>query len=379
MKNKLFTFILTLYLICSCLFIFIACEPSGSEIDATLYRLTLSSNIVLDGEQKEQLKATYGYGEPSATVKKGDRDQDEIEQLKKAGATDDEINKVGVRQSNGSYFFFDQDPIYLEAPIIKGYKLMGFYNKANNQLVLNPILQNIDGGMYLPRYNMDSKNVEIEARYQKWTYTISFDTMEEGDVNPNNISSYCYIDEPTLTLKPATTENTHKTFIGWVYQDFHSNTGSQADWIALEKSGNDFKLPSDYYEEYMRIGAVWDVDKLTIRFAFERYIDPETSEPLTFADACEKISVQGNIATVNGEPVKSDSPDDRTPIFENSELKIEYGSWLAIFPTATTQYNIWYCEVNGEIKNLCLDYFSFSEREISQDVTIKFILTDKPA
>ncbi|MCQ2399139.1 MAG: helix-turn-helix domain-containing protein, partial [Clostridia bacterium] len=292
---------------------------------------------------------------------------------------DNDILKAGVRQSDGCYYFFNQDPIYLEAPKVEGYKLLGFYNKANGKLEINPILQKIDGGMYLPRYSMDNKNVELEARYQKWSYQISFDTMAEGDVNPNVITEYCFVDDGNVTLAPATTTNTHKTFVGWAYQDTQNAGGSQADWIKLEKSGDNYKLPSDYYEEYMRIAAFWENDKYTIDFAFELYVDPSTSEPLSFEEACEALSVKGNLATVDGVPVKCDSPDDRTPVTKNSELKMEYGSWLEIFPTVTSQYNIFYCKVNGERKDLSIDYFLLSSGEITEDTTITIVLSLKIA
>lgn len=366
MKKKLAICVLALCLIVMCIMAFTACTPGKEEIDATLYQLTLSSNITLSEEQKTQLKATYGYGEPSATVKQGVRDAEEIEELKKAGATDADINKAGVRQQDGSYFFFEADPIYLEAPMITGYKLLGFYNKADGRLELNPILQDIDGGKYLPRYNMDNKNVELEARYQKWTYSIGFNNMEEGDVNPNTRRSYCFIDEGVITLAPATTTNKFKTFIRWEYQN-----GSE--WIALENS----TLPPDYYEDSMRIGAVWEIEYFTIDFDFEYQIDAETKQPLTFEQACEKILVHGNLSTVDGEPVYCDTQEPKTEVKKNSVLKMQYGSWLEIFITPNEQYNISQYVINDGTSQTYYEYISLNKGNITNDSTIKIVLTSK--
>ncbi|MCQ2409119.1 MAG: hypothetical protein MJ068_01085 [Clostridia bacterium] len=375
MKKILFTIVLTLCLLVSCMFVLTACDnpfaKDEDKADATLYKLTLStsSNVTVD---QAELKATYGYGEPSATVKEGVRDSDEIAELKDAGATNADIAKAGVRQSDGSYYFFEADPIYLEAPQIDGYKLTGFFYKGTNTLAINPILQRIDGGMYLPRWNMDAKNVELEARYEKWTYTVSFDNPEDDEANPNTLNSYCYIDDGIVTLSPFTTTNTHKHFKGFEYQD------SLGNWIPIVNS----KLPSDYYEDYMRIHAVFETDMLSISFAFELYIDSETTQT-AFDNVCDGINVRGNIATVDGEPiVLTSSTDKGKAVTATSEIKMQYGSWLEIFPSIKDSYELWKYRINDEDAHTYYDsdgYFNLYEGDIDEDSVITLVLTEKIA
>lgn len=378
MKKILFTIVLTLCLLVSCMFVLTACDnpfaKDEDKADATLYKLTLftSSNVTVD---QAELKATYGYGEPSATVKEGVRDADEIAELKDAGATDADIAKAGVRQSDGSYYFFEADPIYLEAPQIDGYKLTGFFYKGTNTLAINPILQRIDGGMYLPRWNMDAKNVELEARYEKWSYTVSFDNPEDDEANPNTLNSYCYIDDGIVTLSPFTTTNKHKHFIGFEYQDY-----STGNWIPLADS----KLPIDFYDEYMRIRAVFETDMLSVSFAFELYIDPETTQTgLTFDNVCDGINVRGNIATVDGEPiVLTSSTDKGKAVTATSEIKMQYGSWLEIFPSIKDSYELWKYRINDEDAQIYYDsygYFSLDAGDIDEDSVITLVLTEKVA
>lgn len=377
MKKILFTIVLTLCLLVSCMFVLTACDnpfaKDADKADATLYKLTLSTSSNVTVNQSD-LKATYGYGEPSATVKEGVRDADEIAALKDAGATDADIAKAGVRQSDGSYYFFDADPIYLEAPQIDGYKLTGFFYKGTNTLVINPILQSIDGGMYLPRYNMDNKNVELEARYEKWTYTVSFDTPAADEANPNTLSRYCFIKDGIVTLEPFTTTNTHKHFTGFEYQD------STGNWIPLVDS----KLPSNYYEESMRIHAVFETDMFSISFAFERYIDAGNIQTgLLFDNVCTSVSVKGNRTTVDGNLVISDSPQDKgKAVSGTSEIKIEYGSWLTVFMEVADSYEIWQYRINDgepQIFDKHLGYISLNSGDVSEDSVITIVLTDKPS
>ncbi len=373
MKKKLLCLILVLCMALTCTFVLTACgsDDESGQADPTLYQLTLSysSNVAsLDAFTQADLKATYGYGEPSAVVKEGVRDEDEIAELKKAGATDADIAKAGARQSDGSYYFFDQDPIYLEAPAVPGWKLLGFFYKGSTSEYpeYKPFLTDIDGKQALPRWNMDNKNVELEARYVKNTYEIGFNMMEDGDTNPNTISRYCYLDDGIVTLEPATTMNPHKTFVGWEYQDYSKE---KDNWFLLE----DNKLPIDYNADYMRISAIFEMEKFSIDFAFKHYIDPDNIEDLSFDEACDSIALKGNLTTVDGQPVKCDSTEDRTEINEDSEIKMEYGSWLEIYVTPISQFEVWYIQINGER----FDSMVLNNGDITEDSTITIILTDK--
>ena len=219
-----------------------ACDLFGGggndeKADATLYHLTLTANIDIN---QDELKATYGYGEPSTTVVEGVRDPDEIEELKKAGATDEDIAKAGVRQSDGSYYFFDQDPIYIETPHVDGYKLLGFFYKDTEQLAYNPIITDIDGQQALTRWNMDNKDVVLEARYQKLTYKVTYIYSlpfigEIKDVTSTNPTTYSYVDDGAYTLiDPITSNEEALGFDYWEYNSlgngFIKTTTLPVDW-----------------------------------------------------------------------------------------------------------------------------------------------------
>ncbi|MBQ0099076.1 MAG: hypothetical protein KBS91_00815, partial [Firmicutes bacterium] len=342
--KKLLFLILTTCLIISCACFVVGCE-GGGDVDATLYHLTLSSNITLDENQKKELKAIYGYGTPTAILpeRNADRDEDEIESLKQAGATQEDIDKAGVRQADGTYYFFEGDPIYIVAPAVEGYNLLGFYIKGTNPQYPEYKLSlgrssDIEGGQALTRWNMKSKDVELEARYQKCTYEIDF-CMDTDENNPNNITSYCFLDDGIITLEPATSTNEYKAFICWEYQDYSSEQGG---WIPLTNS----ELPTDYDAEYMRIQAKWEIEQFTIEFAFEYYIDPDHIDDLSFEDACESIMVHSNLATVDGQLIPCETVNDKTAINKDSVLKIQYNSWMEIFITPTSQYKVWQYRIN---------------------------------
>ena len=307
------------------------------KIDARVYHLKLSSNIA--SVSADSLKATYAYGVNGKTVTEGVRDPEDIEELKKAGATDADIEKAGKRQDDGSYFFFDGDPMYLESPnSFGGYKYKGFYDKNQNDYVLNQYMTGTDGN--LPKWNMYNRDVNLEARYEKWTYEYYFNNMEAGDTNPNQGGRYCAVDDGVVTLLPATTSNPHKHFVGWEYQDTtKEDDHGIAPWVRLE----DGKLPVEYYEETMRIGAIWETDYLKVSFDFKLYVEPEVFEPVSYEDTIVSMSAHGNLTKIDGELIS-----EATSVTKDSEIKMEYGSWLNIFYTLNSKYNIFYFELNGE-------------------------------
>lgn len=352
MKKKLFTTISAIALALGSALSLSACDLFGGDdekADATLYHLTLSSNLTLSEEEKAKLKATYGYGEPSPVVVEGVRDEDKIAALKDAGATDADIAKAGKRQSDGSYYFFDQDPIYIEYPEKLGYKMTGFYYKEDNKLAYNPIVStNSDGNKYLTRWNMDAKDVELEARYQKWSYHPYFNTPSSDETNPNNLGDqYCYVDQGPKTLLPASSSLKHKHFKTWYYQKYVGDVWTRFDIT---------ELPADYYEESLRIEAEWEYDSITIQFAFELYIDPDTQTKLDFDDVFELAYAKGNLTKVNGVPtIGVGDPNPQDPglqVTKDSEVKMSYSdssSWLDFTLKAKPEYKLWRYKINDSI------------------------------
>lgn len=186
-----------------------ACDLFGGdgETDATLYKVKLSysSNVNLD---ENDLKAQLAFGVDG----RGARDDFEIEELKKAGASDEDIAKVGVKQSDGYYYFFDQDPIIVDTPTLEGYILEGMYYKGTDDLAFKPNFVDIDGNRQ--RWNVDTKgaeSIELEARYIPLSYTITYcygiesgPDREHSGLMPNgshnNPASFNYADDPDVTL-----------------------------------------------------------------------------------------------------------------------------------------------------------------------------------
>lgn len=375
MKNKLLSFILAFLLVMPCMLVFTACGDK-EKVDPTLYHLTLSSNIELDEEQKQELKAEYAYGEHGEL---NYFPEDEKEPYIEAGA---DVDKAGVEQEDGSYYFFGGDPLHVFAPEVAGYKFLGFYNKKTDEFFVNSNrFTDVNGAQAPARESMPYKDIELEARYQKWTYSISFDAMETGDENPNDIESYCFLDQGVKYLLPAIPASKHKTFVSWEYQDTLNNTGMQADWIPLEKVGENFLLPNDYCENYMRLHAVWDVNKYKIEFAFELDEGLETKTKLEFDQALTAMFINGNLTTIDGVVESHASGTLGTPVTSNSEIKLEYYSGgMAIFYTLNPLYRIAYFTVNGErngdinASHMDPPYISIREGDIVEDSTITFVL-----
>lgn len=350
------------------------CDLFGGDdekADATLYHLSFKSNLELTAEQKDEIKATYAYGVRSKTVKEGVRPQEEIEELKSAGATDADIEKAGKRQDDGSYFFFDQDPMFIEAPSITGYKLSGFYD--GNKNVYKPGLTDIDHEMLQGIWNMSNKDTILEAHYEKLTYRYYFNNMEDGDTNPNVGGSYCYLDEGEKQLLPATTTNPHKHFLGWEYEDtIHLDEHGFSTWVLLE----DGKLPIDYTEDNLRLNARWEIDMLAISFDFVKDIGDDQKIDVEYEDVIQSMSVNGNITTVDGIREKCEGYPGTT-VTKDSNIKMQYGSWLNIFFTLKSGLKISYFEVNGVSQN-SIDashmeppYINIHQDKIGDDYVVK--------
>lgn len=370
--NKLPLFLLSSMCLCACDLLGIG----GEKEDATLYKLTLTSN---KEEVMSELKATYAYGVQGKTVTQGVRDEDEIQALKDAGATDDDIAKAGKKQSDGSYYFFDQDPMYIEAPnSFDGYKFLGFYDKENNKYLYNPYMTGQDGN--IPKWNMQDKNMTVEARYEKFTYNYYFVNMEDGVTNPNQGGNYCYVDDGEVALlPPVIEEGSHKSFGGWQYEDIaNAVEGQESTWITLE----DNKLPINYYEDSLRIAPIIENEKFKISFAFEKYIDPETpNEILTFEEAMVSMTCHGNLTTIDGVLEPCEMSSKGTPITDESEIVIDSVSgWCEFFFTLKAGLGFFYVELNG-VRNETINashmedpYISINQGDITQDSVITFVL-----
>lgn len=211
--KKLLLLTLTLLLVASCACFFGACGED--DIDAKLYHLTIthSSNVTIE---QDKLKATYAYGCNGTTVTEGVREQDEIHALKKAGATEDDIIKAGKRQADGSYYFFESDPMYIEAPEVEGFRFLGFYDKATNKLAYRPIITDIDGKRGLARWNMTQGDVELEARYEVLKYSISYCDMNGLITNPTNPTEYNSSEKVNVELNDPAKIEGYK-FKYWYY------------------------------------------------------------------------------------------------------------------------------------------------------------------
>lgn len=362
----------------------------ADDVDKNLYHLTLvADGITLTEEQKLELKATYGYGPESDHVIEGVRDPDEIAELKKAGASDADIQKAGKRQADGSYYFFAGDPIYLEAPAVEGYKMDTFLNGDKIACRTFLLTHWEDGSKYLPRYNMDDKDTVLTAKYEKWSYTISYDNVD-GVTNLNSRNSYCFIDEGKQTLLPATVNDPNMEFKGWAYQDIANANNQEADWVMLEQEGDNYVLPSTYYEDYMRLAPVIEYKKFSLTFEFKHYVDPDTQNDLSYEEAGINLSIFGNLTWVDG--VKADNGNNiqinetesqfvqiPTPITKDSEIVCQYAgpssdSWINLYPVITGDYKIFAYKINDSLDHSIFN--NYIDMNIVQDTKITFLLVE---
>ncbi len=203
-----------------------ACDFFGGEdVDATLYKLKLSysSNVASTLDEKD-LKAQLAFGEDG----RGARDDDEIEELKKAGASDADVAKAGSKQGDGYYYFFDQDPMIIDAPTLEGYVFEGMYFKGTDELAFRSNYVDPNGNR--ARWNMETKgaeSIELEARYVALTYSITYcygiesgpDRTHSG-VMPNgahnNPATFNYELEKNVTLDDPQEINGYE-FKYWYY------------------------------------------------------------------------------------------------------------------------------------------------------------------
>lgn len=140
------------------------------EVNTTLYHLTLSySSNVTSGDQ-DALTAELAFGPDGELT----RDEGEVEALIEAGLTQEEIDKAGVRQDDGSYYFFCEDPMFLSSPEIPGYRKLGWFDKETNECVYKELYGMNDGAYRKARWNMLEKDTELEARYDYLKYDVTY-------------------------------------------------------------------------------------------------------------------------------------------------------------------------------------------------------------
>lgn len=347
----------------------------GGDVDTTLYKLTLSTNIdeKLTEDQKGQLLAVYGYGQPGREIVEGVRPQEDIEELKKAGATDEDIAKVGKRQSDGSYYFYEQDPIYIKTPTVEGYYLDAMYYKGTNNLAFTPgLTKGWDQTEYTQnRWNMDAKNVELEARYKVSSYHPSFQNLSDDVTNPNTLpQNYSFVADGEITLAPATSSNPHKHFVAWTYQKYVEGV-----WTTFQITS----LPKDYEESTLDIGAIWEIDYLKVNFEFKEYVDPETINDLTWSDTVTTMSISSNLAKVDGVAVGSRV---NTTITSSSVVEVdgENGD-IQIFYNLKPEFEIFHFELNGErndqisASHMNPPYVNLTKEFLTADSTITFVVS----
>lgn len=180
----------------------IGCDLSGGdegEVDPTLYELKLTTNL---DKAKDKIKAELSR----------ERDDDEVQELIEAGASQEDINKAGTC-IDGTYYFFDQDPINLYEPFIPGYEFLGWYN--GNEF-LGYLDTDYDGN---PNYiwNMLNEKTTLEARFKLVNYSILY--MDE-DVSPalcqENPKTW-NVEQGEVELKYTDRQSDGLKFEGWSF------------------------------------------------------------------------------------------------------------------------------------------------------------------
>ncbi len=344
--KKTLTLALLLLLVLATAFAFSSCDEGQEEDDTTLYKLNI--------------KVT-GYDAP-VTVTGAAFPEDEEGELVE---TPFSVSVNGNAAYVGEYLY--QTRIDLSAPKIEGYKFMGWYDE-NGQLCGLP--SDFD------YWNMTQRDCVVEARYQKWTYNVSFRFLEDDENNPNTVTKYCPIDDAGVTLLPATTTNAHKHFERWEYWTAKEVNGENVtEWVPLTT------LPKDFTEDCIDVQAVFVYDTYNITFAFEEEVDPETTNVLDYATACESITLKGNLTTINGEPVLCEFGSEPVGVTPDDEIRTTYGSWIDMFFVPKEGYRFFYCKLNGERFDYSMPedgktHIAFDGGDITEDTVITFVLSD---
>ena len=330
----------------------------GEKVDATLYHLKLSYCDLVSGQEgfdQSLLTAQYAFGEDGS---EHTLDQDSIDEYMQAGETEEDIAKHGQRQEDGSYYFFSGDPMFIEAPKVDGYVFLGFFEKGSTseQFTFNnrQYVDHLTGELVTPRWNMEDKDIELEARYEVLKYTINYDNdVKEYGLNGNLANGTVYntlTDDPFTLKTPVEPHGMH--FVRWYYAKDNGNAFNpdarqtfetitelprgEHDAIYTTSSGYAITLFAEYsYEEY---DFTFDYHKATVgtdSVAVER------------DEVCEYLKISGNNTTVAGNKIDLDSDTKVVFINVGDEVTISYDSWAVIYVKPTQGYYLWFTLFNG--------------------------------
>lgn len=302
--------IMLLTILSLCGFLFVGCSFMNKE-DVTLYHLEITANI--DKVSQSDLKAVYAYGCNGATVEEGVRDEYDVEELKKSGATQEDIDKAGKRQEDGSYYFFDQDPVYLVAPEVEGYVFNGFYDKSNGQYLYKPLVDQTTSSLY--KWNMPSKDITVEARYEVLKYnvvycygferSIGFDDkpLPSGQIDAahnTNPSAYNYETQKEVSLVSPTKEFAGYEFKYWYYTKLGSPEKIRLDNLPVEYNedliffmGTDTQTNENIYS--ITLFAYYEPVTYHVSFSMFTCNEPSTCQVSLSIDGIVKVSANGEV------------------------------------------------------------------------------------
>lgn len=185
------------------LFLAITCATlSGcdfNEIDTTLYELKLTTNLA---------KAENGIRAEMV----GERSSEEVEALLELGVSQEEIDKAGTCV-DGTYYFYDQDPIYLYEPFLPGYEFIGWFDGTH---FLGYLDTDYDGN---PEYiwNMPNRNTTLEAQFKLINYEILYMDEATGPAEYNGNPTTWNVEQGEVTLNHKDKTADGYKFDGWTF------------------------------------------------------------------------------------------------------------------------------------------------------------------
>lgn len=334
MKKFIKYSLMSLVLLLSFSFMLVGCGPD--EDDTTLYNLQIK---VSGYEDEITINAAY--------LKDGDAEESTMEDCSVTLNSDTNPSNIAVV---GSYLY--QTRIDLTVPSIPGYKFVGWYDEDS-------FLGGLGGQTYT--WNMFQKHGCIEARFEKWTYGVTYTILNDENIVPyTNAPTEYNIDKGTVSLSRPDAEKipAHTEFLYW----YRYNDNSEEVRVDT--------LPTDYFNEQLNLFAKLSVDQATITFIY----DPNKLD----------VSIKGNLLTIDGSAA---SDETMTPITLANELKanytVEHGSHvdsssLYISRTVKGDNNFLYWLVNGDKKYIYQeDDWVLHIPKITGDITIEAVFEDK--
>lgn len=333
-----------------------ACDMfgGGDEVDGKLYKLKLScsENVTFD---EEDLTAQLAFGEDG----KGARDEYEIEELKKAGASDEDIAKVGTKQSDGYYYFFDQDPMFINVPTIEGYVLQGMYYKGTDERAFNPNYVDPNGNR--SRWNMETKgadSIELEARYVALNYSVTYcygiesgsDRTHSGlmpNGTHNNPANYDYGENKEVTLAAPTETIEGYEFKYWYY--CYEGSPEKIECTKLPKVLDERFIHAMTYDsngnpQYgLTLFAFYDLASYEVTFSID-----------------EGVTATVTLITESGE---------RTPLdISSGKVTVQYGCSLDVW-VDTSEIYVTYPEMDHEFEGVYINGVKAPDIEYGEGLT----------